>query len=81
VVVDTPFVKNVHGRDVFILGRNPTDRGLNATKVSMLTDARGTPLALTFHRANRYDSKTLAHTLGVAERTVGIQAPLEGGHC
>ena len=39
VVVDTSFVKNVHGRDV--LGRNPTDRGRNATKVSMLTDARG----------------------------------------
>ena len=70
-VVDTSFVKNVHGRDV--LGRNPTDRGRNATKVSMLTDARGTPLALTFHRANRHDSKTLAHTLGVAEHTVGIR--------
>jgi len=39
VAVDTSFVKNVHGRDV--LGRNPTDRGRNATKVSMLTDARG----------------------------------------
>ena len=38
-VVDASFVKNVHGRDV--LGRNPTDRGRNATKVSMLTDARG----------------------------------------
>ena len=70
VVIDTSFVKNVHGRDV--LGRNPTDRGRNATKVSMLTDARGTPLALTFHRANRHDSKTLAHTLRVAERSVGV---------
>jgi len=36
LVCDTSFVKNVFGHDV--VGRNPTDRGRNATKVSLLTD-------------------------------------------
>ena len=59
--------------DAMYSGANPTDRGHNATKVSTLTDARGTPLVLTSHRANRHDSKTLARTFGVAERTAGIR--------
>ena len=42
LVIDTSFVKNVHGSDV--LGRNPTDRGRKASKVSLLTNSRGTPL-------------------------------------
>jgi putative transposase len=37
LVCDTSFVKNVFGHDV--VGRNPTDRGRNATKVSLLTDS------------------------------------------
>ena len=40
LVVDTSFVKNVHGKDV--TGRNPTDRGRKATKISLLTDSHGT---------------------------------------
>ena len=53
--MDAPLIKNVHGCDVLgrnpMLGGNPTDCGRNATKVSMLTDATSTPLALTtFHR-------------------------------
>jgi len=69
-IVDTTFVKNVYGSDV--LGRNPTDRGRNATKVSLITNLSGTPLCSTFHRANKNDCTTLRHTLSVLERKVGI---------
>jgi putative transposase len=41
LAADTSFVKNVYGKDV--TGRNPTDRGRKATKVSLLTDCRGAP--------------------------------------
>ena len=34
IIADTSYVKNVSGRDV--IGRNHTDRGRMATKVSML---------------------------------------------
>ena len=71
LVVDTSFVKNVYGRDV--LGRNPTDRGRKATKVSLLTDGVGTPVGMTFHRGNRHDGKILQHTLSSAHRKVGIR--------
>jgi hypothetical protein len=57
VAVDTSFVKNVYGKDV--TGRNPTDRGRKATKVSLLTDCRGTPLCSVFHKANKSDVLTL----------------------
>ena len=42
LVIDTSYVKNVHGFDV--LGRNPTDRGRKASKISLLTNSRRTPL-------------------------------------
>jgi transposase len=66
LVVDTSFVKNVHGKDV--TGRNPTDRGRKATKISLLTDSRGTPLCCVFHRANKSDALTLRHLLDTASR-------------
>jgi putative transposase len=72
IVVDTSFIKNVappvrpYGKDV--LGRNPTDRGRNATKASLLTDNRGTPLCCVFHRANKSDTLTLKHLLDTAFR-------------
>ena len=33
------YVKNIRGRN--LLGRNPTDRGRNSSKISALTDKRG----------------------------------------
>ena len=54
LVLDTSFVKNVHGSDV--LGPNPTDRGRKASKVSLLTDSRGTPLCAVLHKANKNDA-------------------------
>jgi transposase len=70
VVVDTTFVKNVFGKDV--LGRNPTDRGRKATKVSLITNQHGTPLSVTFHKANRNDSLTLRHSVDTLARKTGI---------
>ena len=69
LVVDTSFVKNQYGRDV--LGRNPTDRARKATKVSMLADADGVPLAFHFHPANKHDSGTIGHLLDTASRKAG----------
>ncbi len=72
LVLDTSFVKNVHGCDV--LGPNPTDRGRKASKVSLLTDSRGTPLCAVLHRANKNDSLTLKHTLETFQRKVTSHA-------
>ncbi len=66
MAVDTSFVKNVFGKDV--TGRNPTDRGRKATKVSLLTDHRGTPLCSVFHKANKSDILTLRHLLDTSSR-------------
>lgn len=74
LVVDTSFVKNVWGRDC--LGRSPVDRGRKATKVSTITDSKGTPLYLLFHPGNKNDGKTLAHLL----RKVANHLDLRG-HC
>jgi putative transposase len=65
-IVDTSFVKNVGGQDV--VGRNPTDRGRKATKVSMLTNELGTPLTLCFHRGNKSDMLTLKHLIDTCKR-------------
>ncbi len=64
VIVDCSFIKNVCGRDV--VGRNPTDRG--ATKVSLITNEHGTPLATCFHRANKNDCTTLRHIMDTCAR-------------
>jgi hypothetical protein len=47
--IDTSFVKKIYGRDC--VGRNPTDRGRKATKLSALVAADGVPLALAFFPA------------------------------
>jgi len=39
LLVDASYVKNIRGRN--LLGRNPTDRGRNSSKISALTDKRG----------------------------------------
>ena len=64
--VDTSFIKNVFGRD--LLGRNPTDRGRKATKISLLVDSKGTPLCAIFHQGNKSDVQSLGHLLHEANR-------------
>jgi len=44
-------------------GKNPTDRGKQGVKRSLLTDGAGIPLALIVEGANRHDMKLLLATL------------------
>lgn len=44
-------------------GPNPTDRGKQGTKRSLLTEGHGIPLAVVVAGANRHDMKLLADTL------------------
>jgi putative transposase len=69
LIADTSYVKNVRGRDV--LGKNHTDRGRRATKVSLLSDAHSVPIAFAFHTGNKNDCMTLSHLLDVAKRKTG----------
>ena len=58
------------------VGHNPTDRGKNGVKRSLLVEATGGPLAAILAGANRHDSKLLADTL--AALVVARPAPDEG---
>lgn len=60
-IIDTSFVKNVYGCDC--TGRNPTDRGRKASKVSIVVDDTGIPCALSIFAANIPDCTTLKPTL------------------
>ena len=74
LIADTTQVKNVYGVDV--TGGNHADRGRNSTKVSLLTDSKAVPIAMTFFRGNRNDCRTLYHTLNEAcRKTGGTLAP------
>jgi putative transposase len=46
-----------------LIGPNPTDRGKNGVKRSLLTEAEGGPLAVVISGANRHDTKLLGETL------------------
>ena len=72
--VDTSFVKNVFGRDC--VGKNPTDRGRKATKVSAILDETGIPIALSFFPANVHDSKTLMPTIRARVTGPHVRKPL-----
>ena len=59
--IDTTFVKSFYGRDG--VGRNPTDRGRKATKVSAVVNDEGVPLSIAFFAANVSDYNTVQNTL------------------
>lgn len=44
-------------------GANPTDRGKQGVKRSLLTEAAGIPIAVAIDGANRHDMKLVSHTL------------------
>lgn len=46
-----------------LIGPNPTDRGKNGVKRSLLVEADGGPLAVVVDGANRHDAKLLSATL------------------
>ena len=57
---DTSFVKSIFG--VNQIGPNPTDRGRNASKLSVIVDDTGIPFAVSFHKANQNDCTLLEST-------------------
>ena len=59
--VDSSFVKNIYGRDC--KGRNPTDRGRMATKMSVMVDDKGVMISSLFTPANFSDMKLFESTL------------------
>ena len=50
-----------HGGDR--VGKNPTDRGKNGTKRSLIVDEQGGPLGVVIDGANRHDAKLLKATI------------------
>lgn len=56
IFIDTSMIKNVGGVDG--MGRNPTDRGRMATKLSAIVDRDGIPVSVEFFAANRSDVTT-----------------------
>ena len=59
--VDSTFVKNVFGRDC--IGRNPTDRGRKAIKLSAVTDQNGVVFGIHASPANIPDVSLLQQSL------------------
>jgi len=55
--IDSTYIKSIYGRDC--VGRNPTDRGRRATKLSAIVDDRGIPISLFFCPGNTSDFKTV----------------------
>lgn len=56
-------------------GRNPTDRGKQGVKRSLLTDGNGIPLSVAIDGANRHDMKLVEATL--LGMIVGLPEPTE----
>lgn len=56
-------------------GSNPTDRGKAGCKRTLLTDAKGVPLAVVLSGANRHDSKMLMEVLDAV--VIAVPAPQE----
>lgn len=53
LITDTTLIKNIQGRD--LIGKNSTDRGRSATKISAIVDSQQIPIAHTIHPANFSD--------------------------
>jgi putative transposase len=77
-IVDTSYVKNILGIDC--IGKNPTDRGRSATKVSAVTDDIGVPIRLHLFPGNASDQKVLPTTYGVYRPPVGLELYADKGY-
>ena len=51
--IDSTMIKNVYGSDC--VGKNPTDRGRLATKMSLICDKEGVPISSIYYPANISD--------------------------
>lgn len=59
--IDTTMVKNIGGCDC--LGKNPSDRGRLATKISVICDSDEVPISCSFFPANQQDITTVVETV------------------
>ncbi len=78
LITDTTYIKNVMGTDV--TGRNHTDRGRMATKLSTVTDDVGITLGLVLFPGNFSDQNVLPSTLKYAPRIKGIELFADKGY-
>jgi len=77
--IDSSYVKSIYGRDC--IGRNPTDRGRNATKVLVMVASDGVPVALAIFPGNTSDQRTVDVTLRarLASRDIARALGVTGG--
>lgn len=59
--IDGTYIKSINGND--LVGRNPTDRGRNATKLSVIVDLIGVPVGYFLTEANNRDDTVMANTI------------------
>jgi len=62
--IDSSFVKNIYGSDC--TGRNPTDRGRRATKLSVMVDDLGVPVSLLTSPGNVSDMRLFTPVIDAA---------------
>lgn len=60
-IIDTTLIKSINGHD--LVGKNPTDRGRNATKISIITNKCGIPISYYIDKASVHDSKLFEKTI------------------
>ena len=72
--IDSSYVKSIYG--VACVGRNPTDRGRNATKMSAIVTDEGLPVSLTFFPANTSDYRTVYASLDARVSRTRARIPL-----
>ena len=77
-ITDTKYIKNVLGRDV--IGRNPTDRGRMATKLSTITDHSGVVLLFALFPGNTSDQRVLPPTLQDFRAPPGMELFADKGY-
>ena len=75
---DTSFIKNMYGTQS--IGRNPTDRGRSASKLSVVVDDKGVLIALKLFAANVSDQKVLQPTLAQTELHQNIPMYADKGY-
>jgi putative transposase len=59
--IDASYIKSINGKDK--IGRNPTDRGRNASKLSTISDIRGVPIGYILVEGNQVDIKLTHSTI------------------
>lgn len=59
--IDCSLVKSINGNDV--IGKNPTDRGRNGSKISAIVDVKGVPLGFILTGANKADHTLMQETI------------------